>query len=69
MDARDSRPGDAASTRKWYRLGLWIAVGNLVFIGLILVLLEYDPTLAIAFAVTVSILAGIGITVYALRWR
>lgn len=69
MSAREQRSIEDADTSRWYRIGVLIGIANLLFIALVVVLLEYDLLVGLAFAIVVSVLGGIGITYYALRQR
>ena len=69
MSAREQHSIDGADTSKWYRIGVLIGIGNLLFIALVVVLLEYELLVGLAFAFVVSVLGGIAITYYALRQR
>ena len=69
MARTDDDPFDISPDRHWYRFGVLIAILHLVFLGVLLVLLQWDLVLGLVFAVVVSVVAGLAITVYALRRR
>lgn len=69
MPAREQHSVDGADTSRWYRIGVLIGIANLLFIALVVVLLQYELLVGLAFAVVVSVLGGIAVTYYALRQR
>ena len=69
MAQTDDDPFAVSVDRHWYRFGVLIAILHLVFLAVLLVLLQWDLVLGLVFAVVVSVVAGLAITVYALRRR
>ncbi|APX95618.1 hypothetical protein [Natronorubrum daqingense] len=65
----DSAFDEPTVERKWFLFGVVIGVAHLGFLALILVLVQIDLMLGLVVAVTLSVLSGIGITVFALWWR
>lgn len=60
---------DNAGASEWFRIGVLLALANLVFIAILVVLLAYDLLVGIVFAIAVSAIGGIAIIVYTLRRR
>lgn len=52
--------------RKWYRLGVALAFLWAAFVVVLLVLLEIDQTIGLAFAVVASVVGGVALTVFVL---
>lgn len=69
MEPQDPATGDNATASNWYRFGVVVGICNLAFIAILVVLLQYDLLVGVIFAVVVSVLSGLAITVYALGQR
>ena len=52
--------------RKWFRLGVWVAVGWAGFMLVLLWLLRFDTSLGLAFAVVASVVFGVAFTLFVL---
>lgn len=57
---------NVAVQKKWFRLGLAIAIIHSIFLLLIILLLQVDLSLAIAVAIIGSISGGIALLVFVL---
>lgn len=53
---------------KWWRLGVYLTMLHFAFLLLVIVLLQIDVYIAVIVAALLSILGGIGITVFVLRY-
>lgn len=54
-------------TRKWYRLGIVISIAWAVFVAMLLVVLEWNLTAGLAFAVVASVVFGV-VFMYVVRF-
>lgn len=63
----DIDPSGVSIDQHWFRFGVAIGFLQLVFVGVLLVLLQWDFTLALVFAVVVSVVSGAGIMAYVRR--
>lgn len=54
-------------TRKWYRLGIVISIAWAVFVAMLLVVLEWNLTTGLAFAVVASVVFGV-VFMYVVRF-
>lgn len=59
----------SAEQYRWFRIGVLLAIANLVFIVIVVLLLAYDLVLGLTVAVVVSIATGAAVTVWALSQR
>lgn len=62
----DGDPDVPVKTR-WLKLGLLLAVLHYLFLAVLLVLLDVDPTLGVSFAVIVSVVGALALVVIVLR--
>ncbi len=59
-------PAIPPENRKWFRLGTAVAALWAAFAVALLVLLEWDPTIGLAFAVFGGTAFGVGLTLFVL---
>ena len=69
MARTDELEADGTDTEEWYRFGVLVGIGNLVFIALVVALLRVDLYLGLAFAIVASVGGGLAVTWYALSRR
>lgn len=60
---------EAADQREWYRFGVVLSLLWPVFVLAVVLLLGVDTVFALAFAVVVSTVGGVAVTLYLLYWR
>lgn len=63
----DIDPSNVSINQQWFRFGIAIGFLHLVFVGVLLVLLQWDLAFALVFAVVVSVVSGVGIMAYVRR--
>ena len=59
---------DVPVKTRWLKLGLLLAALHYLFLAVLLVLLDVDPTLGVSFAVVVSVIGALVLVVIVLRW-
>ncbi|WP_254522506.1 hypothetical protein [Natrinema caseinilyticum] len=62
----DGPNGAVSMRRKWLTLGLVVAFLHYVSLLLVILLLQFDVTLAVIVAIAISITGGIALTVFVL---
>ncbi|WP_418283101.1 hypothetical protein [Halorubrum sp. DTA98] len=66
MSSTSDGPSIPPENRKWFRLGVAVAVAWAVYLVALLWLLRLDTTLGLAFAVVSSVAFGIAFTLFVL---